>query len=141
MRSLTGSRLGDGAPPSLGDMTDISIDVVPDPQRDRQARRSALALLTATLHDPQDDGPRELSSAALADLVEQVVAEVGGVREESRQALAAMLAVVARHYSAFTAIGLLLAAEGFRAGQRDLGAEEPDYAALLDRVRAEVEQA
>lgn len=122
-------------------MTDLSIDLVPDPERDAQARRAALSLLTATVYDPQDEGPRELSSAALADLVEQVVAEIGGVREESREALQAMLSVVARQYSAFTTLGLLLAAEGFSAGQRDPLAEEPDYAALLDRLRATVEGA
>lgn len=120
-------------------MTDISIDLLPDPEQDGQARRSALSLLTATLYDPQDEGPRELSSAALADLVEQVVAAIGGVREESREALQAMLSVVARQYSAFTALGLLLAAEGYAAGQRDPLGEEPDYVALLDRVRATVE--
>jgi hypothetical protein len=122
-------------------MTDISIDVAPDPERDVQARRAALALLTAALYDPQDDGPRELSSAALADLVEQVVSEIGGVREESKEALQVMLSVVARHYSAFTAMALLLATEGFSAGQRDPLGEEPDYLALLDRVRAVIEGA
>lgn len=116
-------------------MTEISIDLVPDPDRDAQARRAALALLTATLYDPQDDTHKELSSAALQDLVEQVTAEVGGVREESRAALQAMLAVVARQYSAFTGIALALAATGFAAGQLDPDGEEPDYFALLDRLR------
>ena len=122
-------------------MTEISIDLVPDPARDVQARRAALSLLTATLYDPQDDGPKELSGAALQDLVEQVVGELGGVREESREALQVMLSAVARQYAAFTGIALALAAEGFLAGQRDPAGEEPDYLALLERVRAAVEQA
>lgn len=121
-------------------MTDIAIDLLPDPERDTQARRSALALLTATLLDPPGDGPKELSSAALQDLVEQVVGEVGGVREESKPALQAMLSVVARQYSAFTALAYALAAEAFVAGQRDPGTEGPDVAELLAQVRAAVEQ-
>lgn len=121
-------------------MTDIAIDLVPDPARDVPARRAALALLTATVYDPQDDGPKELSSAALQDLVEQVVGEVGELREESKPALQAMLTAVARHYSAFTGLAFAFAAEAHAAGQSDPDAPEPDLAALLDRVRAAVEE-
>ena len=121
-------------------MTELSIDLVPDPDRDARARRAALALLTATFYDPQDDGPKELSSAALQDLVEQVVGEIGGVREESRAALQLMLTAVARQYSAFTALAYEFALEAYAAGQRDPMGEEPDLADLLDRVRAAVEQ-
>ena len=120
-------------------MTDISIDLQPDPVRDAQARRSALALLTATLHDPEGDGFKELSSAALQDLAEQVVAEIGGVREESRPALELMLSVVARQYSAFTSVAYALADEAFAAGQRDPEAEQPDLGALLGGVRRALE--
>jgi hypothetical protein len=121
-------------------MTELAIDLLPDPDRDARARRAALALLTATLHDPLDDGPKELSSAALQDLVEQVVGEIGGVREESRAALQLMLTAVARQYSAFTALAYGFALEAYAAGQRDPMGEEPDLADLLDRVRAAVEQ-
>lgn len=121
-------------------MTDIAIDLLPDPDRDGQARQAALALLTATACDPQDDGPKELSSAALQDLVEQVVGEIGSVREESKPALQLMLTTVARHYSAFTGLAFAFAAEAYAAGQREPSAEEPDLDALLDRVRAAVEQ-
>lgn len=122
-------------------MTEISIDLQPDPVQDGRARRAALGLLTATLYDPQDDGPKELSGAALQDLVEQVVGEVGAVREESRPALERMLSVVARQHSAFTGIALALAVEGYAAGQRDPQGEDPDVHALLERVRAAVEDA
>lgn len=122
-------------------MTDIAIDLVPDPARDVQARRAALALLTATVYDPQGDGDKELSSVALQDLVEQVVGEVGGVREESKPALQLMLTAVARHYSAFTSLAFAVAAEAYVAGQQDPSSQEPDLGALLDRVRAAVEQA
>ena len=121
-------------------MTDLAIDLVPDPERDARARRAALSLLTATLYDPQDDGPRELSSAALQALVEQVVGEIGGVREESRPALQLMLTAVARQYSAFTGLAFALAAEAYVAGQRDRVGEEPDWPGLLDRVRTAVGQ-
>ncbi len=122
-------------------MADISIDLVPDPARDVPARTAALSLLTATLYDPQDDGPKELSSAALQDLVEQVVGEIGGVREESKPALQVMLTAVARHYSAFTGLAYALAAEAYAAGQRDPLTEEPDFVELLERVRRGVEDA
>lgn len=122
-------------------MTDIAIDLVPDPDRDAQARRAALALLTATVYDPQGDGPKELSSAALQDLVEQVVGEIGTVRKESEPALQLMLTAVARHYSAFTGLAFAFAAEAYAAGQREPSTDEPDLHALLDRVRTAVEPA
>lgn len=125
---------------SLAAMTDLAIDLVPDPPRDVQARRAALALLTATVHDPQGDGHKELSSAALQDLVEQVVGEIGGVREESKPALQLMLTAVARHYSAFTGLAFALAAEAYAAGQREPLAQEPDLLALLGGVHAAVEE-
>ncbi len=121
-------------------MTEISIDLVPDPRRDAQARRAALALVTATLHDGDDDGVKPLSSAALQDLVEQVVGEIGGVREESRAALQLMLSVVTRQYSAFTAVAYAFAAEAFAAGQRDPDAHEPDLEGLLAGVRRAIEE-
>lgn len=115
-------------------MADISIDLVPDPAKDAQARRSALALVTATLHDPEGDGYKELSSVALHDLVEQVVAEIGGVREESLEALQLMLTTVARHYSAFAGVAFAFAGQAFAAGQAHPQAEEPDYRAVLRDV-------
>lgn len=121
-------------------MTDIAIDLAPDPARDASARRAALALLTATVYDPQDDAPKELSSVALQDLVEQVVGEIGGVREESKPALQLMLTAVARHYSAFTGLAFVFAAEAYAAGQRAPMSPEPDLRGLLDRVRATVEE-
>lgn len=121
-------------------MTDIAIDLAPDPVRDAQARRAALSLLTARVYDAQDGGAAELSSAALHDLVEQVVGEIGGVREESKQALQLMLTAVARQYTAFTGTAFAFAAEAFAAGQRDPRGEEPDWTGLLDRVRAGLEQ-
>jgi hypothetical protein len=120
-------------------MTDIAIDLLPDPARDTQARRAALSLVTATLYDAEEDEVKELSSAALQDLVEQVVGEIGGVREESKPALQLMLTAVARQYSAFTGVAYAFAAEAFLAGQRDPMAEEPDFADLLSRVRRAVE--
>lgn len=122
-------------------MTDIAIDLVPDPARDAQARRAALALLTATVYDPQGEGHKELSSTALQDLVEQVVGEIGAVREESKPALQLMLTAVARHYSAFTSLSFAFAAEAYAAGQAEPSAQEPDLHGLLDRVRTAVEQA
>lgn len=116
-------------------MTDIAIDLQPDPVRDAQARRAALALVTAMLYDVDDDGPKQMSSGALQGLVEQVVAEIGGVREESKPALQVMLTAVARQYSAFTGVAYALAAEAFQAGQRAPRDEEPDLDDLLSRVR------
>ena len=120
-------------------MADVAIDLVPDPARDTEARRAALALVTAAHFDP--GGGQGLSSAAMQGLVEQVVAEIGGVREESAAALQAMLTAVARQYSAFTGIAHALAAEAFLAGQRESTAQEPDLGPVLDRVRAAVEDA
>jgi hypothetical protein len=120
-------------------MVDIAIDLVPDPPKDAQARRAALALVTATLHDPEGPGFKELSSVALHGLVEQVVGEIGEVREESREALQLMLTSVARHYSAFAGVAYAFAGEAFLAGQREPQAQEPDFAAVLGRVGRVIE--
>lgn len=112
-------------------MAEISIDLVPDPERDRAARRRALALATAALYDGDGPGNKELSSVALRDLVEDVVGVVGEVREESAPALQAMLSVVSRQYSAFVGLSYVVAAEAFAAGQRDPDAAQPDYGAVL----------
>jgi len=120
-------------------MVDISIDLVPDPAKDAQARRAALALVTATLHDPEGPGFKELSSVALHNLVEQVVGEIGQVREESREALQLMLTAVARHYSAFAGVSYAFAGEAFLAGQRDPEAQVPDFTAVLGSVGRVIE--
>jgi hypothetical protein len=112
-------------------MAEITIDLVPDPERDRAARRAALALVTAALYDAEETGHKELSSAALHDLVNDVVEVVGEVREESAPALQAMLGTVSRQYSAFTGVAYVLAAEAFAAGQQSPDAQEPDYPELL----------
>lgn len=112
-------------------MAEISIDLVPDPERDGAARRAALALVTAALYDGDGPGTKELSSVALRDLVEDVVRVVGEVREESAPALQAMLGVVSRQYSAFVALSYVVAAEAFAAGQREPDAPEPDFGAVL----------
>jgi len=121
-------------------MVEISIDLVPDPAKDGQARRAALALVTATLHDPEGPGFKELSSVALHGLVEQVVAEIGDVREESREALQLMLTAVARQYSAFAGVSYAFAGQAFLAGQREPQAEEPDFAAVLGSVGRVIEE-
>lgn len=121
-------------------MVDISIDVVPDPARDAQARRGALALLTAMVYDPEGDGAKDLSSAAMQDLVEQVVAQIGEVREESAAGLRVMLAAVARQYSAFAALAYATAVEAYEAGRRAQDGEELDVPEVLAGVRQAVEQ-
>ena len=120
-------------------MVDISIELVPDPAKDAQARRAALALVTATLHDPEGPGYKELSSVALHDLVEQVVGEIGEVREESKAALQLMLTAVARQYSAFAGLSYAFAGQAFLAGQREPEAAEPDFPALLNGVSRVIE--
>lgn len=121
-------------------MPDISIDLRPDPEQDRQARRAALALITATLFDADEGGPgRELSGAALSELIESVVGAVGEVRPESLPALQHMLGVVTRQYSGFAAVGLAVAAEAFAAGQREPEAEEADYESILRGVSSLLE--
>ena len=120
-------------------MAEISIDLVPDPERDRAARRAALGLVTAALYDAEETGHKELSSAALHDLVSDVVSVIGEVREESAPALQAMLSTVSRQYSAFTSVAYVLAAEAFAAGQRSPGEQEPDYAELLRSASAALE--
>jgi hypothetical protein len=115
-------------------MAEISIDLVPDPARDARARRAALALLTATLYDPDVAGHKELSSVALHDLIELVVGDIGQVREESAAALQVLLTAVARQYSAFASLAYALAGEAFLAGQQSPHAQEPDLAEVLNRV-------
>lgn len=121
-------------------MAEISIDLVPDPARDAQARRAALALVTATLYDPEGPGLKELSSVALHDLVEAVVADIGEVREESAGALQLILTAVARQYSAFAGVAYAFAGQAFAAGQRNPQAEEPDYAEVLAYVSRVIEE-
>ena len=112
-------------------MTALSIDLVPDPERDAQARRAALALVTATLYDPEGPGLKELSSVALHDLIEAVVADIGGVHAESAEALQLILTTVARQYSAFAGVAYAFAGQAFAAGQRNPDAEQPDYGEVL----------
>ena len=122
-------------------MPDISIDLRPDPEQDRQARRAALALITATLYDADEHAasPHELSGAALSELIESVVGSVGEVRPESLAALQQMLGVVSRQYTGFAAVGLAIAAEAFAAGQREPEAEEADYEAIVRGVSSLLE--
>ena len=115
-------------------MAEISIDLVPDPERDKQARRAALALVTATLYDPDGPGFKELSSVALHDLIEAVVADIGEVREESAEALQLILTAVARQYSAFAGVAYAFAGQAFAAGQRNPDAAEPNYSEVLASV-------
>jgi hypothetical protein len=117
-------------------VANISIDLVPDPAKDATARQAALALVTGMLYDPAGPGEeKDLSAAALHDLVEQVVGDIGEVREESAAALQHMLTVVARQYSAFAALAYAASVEAFAAGQRDPDAGELDFADVLSRVR------
>lgn len=121
-------------------MPDISIDLRPDPEQDRQARRAALALITATLFDADEDAPaHELSGAALSELIENIVGELGEVRPESLAALQHMLGVVSRQYNGFAAVSIAVAAEAFAAGQREPDAEEADYEAILRGVSSLLE--
>lgn len=121
-------------------MPDISIDLRPDPEQDRQARRAALALITATLFDADGEAPaHELSGAALSELIENVVGAVGEVRPESLAALQQMLGVVSRQYNGFAAVGIAVAAEAFAAGQRNPDAEEADYESILRGVSSLLE--
>lgn len=122
-------------------MAEISIDLQPDPAADRQARRGALALVTATADEVNGDPTQvqELSSAALRDLIEQVVGDLSQVRPESAAALQHMLSVVARQYSGFAAVSYLVAAEAFAAGQREPDAEGLDVEQLLRNVGAQLE--
>ena len=117
-------------------MPDISIDLRPDPEQDRQARRAALALITATLFDADEHAasPHQLSGAALSELIENIVGELGEVRPESLAALQHMLGVVSRQYNGFAAVSIAVAAEAFAAGQREPEAEEADYEAILRGV-------
>lgn len=121
-------------------MPDISIDLRPDPEQDRQARRAALALITATLFDADESAPsHELSGAALSELIENVVGAVGEVRPESLAALQQMLSVVSRQYNGFAAVSIAVAAEAFAAGQREPDAEEADYESILRGVSSLLE--
>lgn len=121
-------------------MPDISIDIRPDPESDRQARRAALALITATLFDADEDAPaHELSGAALSELIENIVGELGEVRPESLAALQHMLGVVSRQYTGFAAVSIAVAAEAFAAGQRQPEAAEADYQAILRGVSSLLE--
>lgn len=122
-------------------MAEISIDLQPDPAGDRQARRSALALVTATLDEAGQDPTQvqQLSSAALRDLIEMVVGDLSEVRPESAAALQHMLGVVARQYSGFAALTYLVATEAFAAGQQEPGADGLDVERVLRSVGAQLE--
>lgn len=120
-------------------MVDLRIELGPDPDRDATARRNALALVTATVYEAAGTQGQEMSAAALNELVERVVGEIGEVREESVAALQHMLAVVARQYSAFAGVAHAIAAEAFSAGQQEPDADEPDYEQVLARVSALIE--
>jgi hypothetical protein len=122
-------------------MADISIDLQPDPEKDKQARRGALALVTATLYEAGQEQTQvqELSSAALRELIEQVVGDLSEVRPESAAALQHMLSVVARQYSGFAALTYLVAAEAFTTGQREPEADGLDVEQVLRTVSAQLE--
>lgn len=122
-------------------VTDIGIDLAPDPEQDVRARRAALALLAAGQEDDalDEDAVQERTGQALHGLLETVVGPID-VRPESAPALQAMLSTVARQHSAFAAIAQALALEAFAAGQADPDAEGPDLPALLARVGDVVER-
>ena len=120
-------------------MPDLRIELAPDPDRDARARRAALALVTATVYEAAGTEGQELSAAALNELVERVVGEIGGVREESVDALQQMLGVVARQYSAFAGVAHAIATEAFAAGQQEPEADLPDYEQVLARVSRLIE--
>lgn len=111
-------------------MTELDIDLQPDPERDARARREALALLAAARDDGDEAAEQEAAGRALQALLEVVVGPVE-VRPESAPALSAMLSSVARQYSAFGAVAHVLAAEAFAAGQADPQAPGPDLDGLL----------
>lgn len=114
-------------------MANIDIALEPDPQRDAEARRSALALITATYYDAGDaeqGAVQELSSAALHDLLTSLVGAID-VRPESAPALSAMLSTAARQFTAFSAVAYAIADQAFLAGQRSPDADGPDYADVL----------
>lgn len=113
-------------------MTDIAIDLAPDPQQDAAARRAALALLVAG-HDDDEAVVHEHSGVALQELLAQVVGAVE-VRPESAPALQAMLSTAARQFAAFAAVAYVFAEEAFAAGQREPYADGPDHAQLLAAV-------
>ncbi len=110
-------------------MTDIAIELEPDPAQDDQARRAALALVVAG-HDDDEDVVHARSSAALHELVSMVVGPIE-VRPESAPALSAMLSTAARQFTAFGALAYVIADQAFAAGQRAPGADGPDHAEIL----------
>lgn len=110
-------------------MTDIAIDLQPDPVQDDLARRAALALIVAG-HDEDEDVVHAQSSAALHELVSLVVGPIE-VRPESAPALSAMLAVAARQFTAFGALAYVIADQAFAAGQRSPAADGPDHGEIL----------
>lgn len=119
-------------------MTDISIDLAPDPQQDAAARRAALGLLAAG-HDADEAVVHEHSGVALNELLARVVGPVE-VRPESAPALQAMLSTAARQFTAFAAVAYVFAEEAFAAGQREPYADGPDHAQLLTAVSQVLEQ-
>jgi hypothetical protein len=110
-------------------VTDIAIELEPDPAQDDLARRAALALIVAG-HDEDEDVVHQRSSAALHDLVAMVVGPVE-VRPESAPALSAMLSTAARQYTAFGALAYVIADQAFAAGQRSPAADGPDHGEIL----------
>lgn len=113
-------------------MTDIAIDLEPDPRRDAAARRAALALVAAG-QDEDQEVVHEQSGAVLHDLVSAIVGQVD-VRPESAPALEAMLTTAARQFTAFAALTYVVAQEAFLAGQESPNAPGLDIGALLSGV-------
>ena len=121
-------------------MADIDINLEPSPERDAEARRAALALITATYYDADGatGAEQELSGVALHALLSTVVGEID-VRPESAPALSAMLATAARQFTAFSAVAYAIADQAFYAGQQLPDAQGPAYTEIL-RSTSEVLQ-
>lgn len=111
-------------------MTELSIDLEPDPVLDGQARQGALDLMTAGADGTDDPAAHERAGDALQAMLAAVLGPVE-VRPESAPALSHMLSTVARQHSAFAAVAYAVAEQAYLAGQADPTGVEPDYRALL----------